>query len=79
MSIQEEKMSIISKPPNVISVKDNIHICDMLAGNLMGIKTIKEFGRQSSDQEIINILEATQKMHAKHYNLLLESLENCEN
>jgi len=72
-------MSIINQPPNVLSVKDNIFITDMLSNNLTGIKTVNEFMSKTSDQEIKNILDSVEKMHQKHYDILLNSLVNYEN
>ncbi|XMB85081.1 spore coat protein [Mycoplasmatota bacterium WC44] len=72
-------MSIINQPPNVLSVKDNIYIRDMLTSNLMGIKTVNEFRNMTTDPEIKNLLDSVQNMHKKHYDILLNSLENCEN
>ncbi|QVK20031.1 spore coat protein [Mycoplasmatota bacterium] len=70
---------IISQPPKILSIKDNMYICDMLANNLRCIKTISEFRKKSTDQEITNILESAEKMHIRHYDTLLESLQDCEN
>lgn len=72
-------MKVINQPPNVLSVKDNIYLSDMLASNLMGIKTINEYKHKLTDQEIKNILESVENMHIKHYDILLNSLENYEN
>lgn len=69
----------MKQPPNVISSKDHHYIEDLLNWNLTLAKQAKHFHMEATDQEIKDILMSLHQMHQKHYNKLLQLLQNNNN
>ena len=71
--------NMMKQPPNVISGKDLLYIEDMLAWNLTTAKECREFSNLVTDQEIKNAFDSAYQMHKKHYDQLLQFLQNHTN
>lgn len=61
--------------PNIITDKDLLYIKDMLSWNLLINKKIYAFLDCINDDDITKLLNKTKKMHAAHYQELLDILE----
>ena len=62
----------MKETPTIISVKDLLYIEDMLNWNFIMNKKIYSFLECVCDSETEGILTKAKKMHAKHYNELLD-------
>lgn len=73
---QQNQMGIMQRPPAVISTKDALYLTDMLSWNLLAMKKAHFFAQQCQDQEIVNEINKCGQMHQKHYNQILQHLNN---
>lgn len=65
----------MNEAPNIITPKDLLYIEDMMNWNLVMNKKINTLLDYVSDSEVIDIMCKTKKMHLKHFENLLETLE----
>ncbi|WP_018921882.1 hypothetical protein [Salsuginibacillus kocurii] len=75
MDMQSQPGQVMTQPPNIITVKDELYITDMMAWNLNAAKKAHFFAGQCNDQEISQALHKTAAMHEQHYNKLLNHLD----
>ncbi|WP_138418491.1 hypothetical protein [Aquibacillus sediminis] len=64
------------QPPNQVSSKDLLYLTDMLSWNLNATKKAHFFAQQCTIPEVKNALEQACQMHQKHYNMILQHLNN---
>jgi hypothetical protein len=76
---QQQANSMMKQPPNIIASKDLMYLEDMLSWNLALCKQARHYKMEVSDQDVLNELESVYQMHKKHYNQLLELLQNNNN
>jgi hypothetical protein len=76
---QQQANTMMKQPPNIIAQKDLMYLEDMLSWNLALCKQAKHYKMEVSDQDVINELDSIYQMHKKHYNQLLELLQNNNN
>jgi hypothetical protein len=76
---QQQANTMMKQPPNVIAQKDLMYLEDMLSWNLALCKQAKHYKMEVSDQDVMNELDSIYQMHKKHYNQLLELLQNNNN
>ncbi|HET7580117.1 MAG TPA: hypothetical protein VFK33_12630 [Bacillales bacterium] len=76
-SNMQQNQSAMPQPPNVITTKDHSYLEDMLHWNMGAIKKANLFAGQCQDPEIQNMMMQVCQMHARHYNLLLNHLQNA--
>ena len=69
----------MKQPPNVIASKDLSYLEDMLSWNLALCKQARHYKTEVSDQDVLNELESIGQMHKRHYNQLLQLLQNNNN
>lgn len=69
----------LPQPPNMISPKDLLYLSDMLTWNLNAAKKAHFFASQCTIPEVSNALEQVCQMHEKHYNMLLQHLNQTQN
>lgn len=58
-----------------LSVKDLLYLEDMMNWNLVMNKKINSYIDFIDDEEVIELLNKIKKMHAKHFNNLLNYLD----
>ncbi|MFC3886657.1 hypothetical protein ACFOU2_25425 [Bacillus songklensis] len=73
---QGQQAAMMPQPPQVISTKDSLYLTDMLSWNLMAVKKAHFFAAQCQDQEISQALEKCCQMHQRHYDKILQHLQN---
>ncbi|MFA9559838.1 hypothetical protein ACERII_21225 [Evansella sp. AB-rgal1] len=74
MNQGQQQQNIMPEPPNVITSKDHLYITDMLSWNLLAMKKAHAFAQQCTDQQVSQAVEQAGKMHYKHYQMLLNHL-----
>ncbi|TMW72450.1 hypothetical protein [Alteribacter natronophilus] len=75
----QQGQNIMPQPPEVVTTKDHLYICDMLSWNLMAMKKAHQSAQQCSDQDIKNALDEAGRMHYMHYQKLLTHLQGQNN
>lgn len=70
---------VMNQPPNVLSTKDTQYITDMLSWNLLAAKETNNFASKVNCQEIQQTMNEVYQMHKKHYDQLLNLLQNNNN
>lgn len=70
---------VMNQPPNVLSTKDTLYITDMLSWNLLAAKQANNFASKVNCQEIQQTMNEVYQMHKKHYDQLLNLLQNNNN
>lgn len=70
----QQQQNIMPEPPNVITSKDHLYITDMLSWNLLAIKKAHSFAQLCTDQQVKQAVEQAGKMHYRHYQMLLNHL-----
>jgi hypothetical protein len=61
-------------PPNMVSTKDQMYLSDMLSWNLLACKKAHFFAKMCQNEDVKAVLEQAGQMHQKHYNKILEHL-----
>ncbi|WP_026673588.1 hypothetical protein [Alkalihalobacterium bogoriense] len=73
---QQNQQTIMPQPPNVITTKDHLYISDMLSWNLLAMKKCHHTAQHCQDPEIKAVIEKAGQMHQKHYQMILQHLQN---
>ncbi|MCL6586395.1 MAG: hypothetical protein K6T72_07770 [Anoxybacillus sp.] len=69
------QQTVMSQPPQVISTKDALYLTDMMSWNLLAMKKAHFFASQCQDEEIVAAIERAGQMHQRHYERLLQHLQ----
>ncbi|WP_226580291.1 hypothetical protein [Halobacillus litoralis] len=69
----------MAQAPNIVTVKDQLYISDMLSWNLNACKKAHFYAQNCQTPEIKTALEEAGKMHQRHYNKILQHLNNQAN
>ncbi|SEB07634.1 hypothetical protein SAMN05421743_11567 [Thalassobacillus cyri] len=64
------------QPPNMVSGKDQLYITDMLSWNLNACKKAHFYAQQCQDPELQAALEQAGQMHQRHYDKILQHLND---
>lgn len=75
MNMQNQQ-GLMQQPPSVISTKDSNYIVDMLSWNLLAMKKAHFFATQCQDPEIKGIIDKCGQMHQRHYQQILNHMNN---
>lgn len=62
------------QPPQIISVKDQSYLTDMLAWNLLASKKAHFFASQCQDPQVVELINRSGQMHQRHYEAILTHL-----
>ncbi|WP_026688438.1 hypothetical protein [Alteribacter aurantiacus] len=76
---QQQGKNVMTQPPEVVTTKDHLYICDMLSWNLMAMKKAHQASQQCEDQDIKDALDQAGRMHYMHYQQLLTHLQGNNN
>lgn len=79
MQMQQQTMTQqagMPQPPQVISTKDALYLTDMISWNLLAMKKAHFFASQCQDQEVVAAIERAGQMHQRHYQRMLQHLQN---
>ncbi|GAA0499866.1 hypothetical protein GCM10008986_28880 [Salinibacillus aidingensis] len=71
---QYQQTNPMPAPPNMISTKDQSYLSDMLSWNLLASKKAHFFAQQCQNQEVKTALESAGEMHQRHYEKILQYL-----
>ncbi|KGX85754.1 hypothetical protein [Pontibacillus litoralis] len=71
--------SIMPQPPTMISTKDHLYITDMLSWTLLASKKAHFYAGFCQNAELKTTLEQAGQMHQRHYEQLLQHLNNQPN
>ncbi|CAN7667785.1 hypothetical protein IOC57_25105 [Bacillus sp. SD075] len=71
----QNQQPVFQEPPQVITGKDFYYLTDMLSWNLLGFKKAHFAAGQCQDQQIVAALEKACMMHERHYQRILQHLE----
>lgn len=69
------QQTVMPQPPQVISTKDALYLTDMMSWNLLAMKKAHFFASQCQDEEIVAAIERAGQMHQRHYERLLQHLQ----
>ncbi|MCZ0756698.1 hypothetical protein [Anoxybacillus sp. J5B_2022] len=69
------QQAVMPQPPQVISTKDALYLTDMMSWNLLAMKKAHFFASQCQDQEIVAAIERAGQMHQRHYERILQQLQ----
>ncbi len=67
---------IMTQPPSIVTVKDQLYLSDMLSWNLLASKKAHFFAQQCMDPEIKGALESSGQMHQRHYQKIITHFQN---
>lgn len=67
---------LFPEPPKTISTKDLSYFNDMLNWNLIAAKKMRNAAKQCKMPDIRKEFESAEKMHSKHYNEILQYLQD---
>lgn len=70
----QNQQGIMQHPPGIISTKDSFYLTDMMSWNLLAAKKAHFFASQCQDQELKNEAEKVGQMHQRHYQQLLNHI-----
>lgn len=73
---QSQQTAMMPQPPQIISTKDSLYLTDMLSWNLIAIKKAHSFAAQCTDQEVSTAIDQCCQMHQRHYDKILQHLQN---
>ncbi|PSL44418.1 hypothetical protein B0H94_10828 [Salsuginibacillus halophilus] len=73
---QTGNQQIMPQPPQVLTVKDELYLKDMLSWNLLAAKKANFFAEQCQDPEIQQSLQHTCAMHERHYHKFQQLLDH---
>jgi hypothetical protein len=76
---QQNQQPVYNEPPKVMSTKDHLYINDMLSWNLLAMKKMSFYASQCQDQDVINLLNQAGQMHQRHYQSLMQQLQQLAN
>ncbi|UQD51013.1 hypothetical protein C0971_02445 [Bacillus methanolicus] len=71
----QNEQPVFQEPPQMITTKDFYYLTDMLSWNLLGFKKAHFAASQCQDQQIVTALEKACMMHERHYQRILQHLE----
>ncbi len=66
------------QPPQVISVKDQLYLTDMLSWNLLASKKAHFFATQCQDPQVVDLINRSGQMHQRHYDAILAHLNQSQ-
>lgn len=66
----------MAQVPPIVSTKDQLYISDMLSWNLNACKKAHFFAQNCQTPELQQALEQAGQMHQRHYDRLLNHLNN---
>ncbi|KAB8131774.1 hypothetical protein F9U64_12990 [Gracilibacillus oryzae] len=78
MQQQEQPMGsqLMTQPPKMITTKDHLYLTDMLSWNLNAAKKAHFFAQNCTIPEVRQAIEGACQMHERHYQLILEHLND---
>ncbi|KGX89757.1 hypothetical protein [Pontibacillus marinus] len=71
---QQNQMNIMPQPPTMVSTKDQLYLTDMLSWNLLAAKKAHFYAGFCQNQELKSSLEQAGQMHQRHYEKILQHL-----
>ncbi|MBN8235481.1 hypothetical protein JF544_09470 [Halobacillus kuroshimensis] len=69
----------MAQAPDVVTIKDQLYLADMLSWNLNACKKAHFFAQNCQTPEIQAALDEAGQMHQRHYNKILEHLNTQAN
>jgi len=75
-STTQQQQPILMQPPQVITTKDHLYLKDQLSWELVAMKKCRHFAQECQDPEIRQAIDQAGEMHQRHYNMLLQHLQN---
>ncbi|WP_199620262.1 hypothetical protein [Paenibacillus alkalitolerans] len=72
----QQQQPVMQQPPQVITTKDHLYLKDQLSWELIAMKKCRHFAGECSDQEIVQAIDQAGQMHLRHYEMLLNHLQN---
>lgn len=69
---------LFQQPPQVISVKDQLYLTDMLSWNLLASKKAHFFASQCQDPQVVDLINRCGQMHQRHYDAILAHLNQSQ-
>ena len=67
------------QPPQMVSVKDQLYLTDMLSWNLLASKKAHFFATQCQDPQVVELINRCGQMHQRHYDAILAHLNQNQN
>ena len=74
-----QQTQAFSQPPQVVSVKDQLYLTDMLSWNLLASKKAHFFATQCQDPQVVELINRCGQMHQRHYDAILAHLNQNQN
>lgn len=71
-----QQQTRMKEPPNYITTKDLAYLKDAMSWELIAMKKCNKFSQEASSEKIKNALNESGKMHQKHYQTLLNHVNN---
>jgi hypothetical protein len=78
-NMQQQQQNVMPQPPDVITSKDHSYMEDMMSWNLDVVKKSNFFAEQCQDPEIKQALQQVCQLHQRHYNLILNHVQQHQN
>ncbi|MYL33704.1 hypothetical protein GLW08_18965 [Pontibacillus yanchengensis] len=75
----QNQANVMPEPPTMVSTKDQLYITDMLSWNLIAAKKAHFFAGFCQNQELKAALEQAGQMHQRHYEKILQHLNENPN
>jgi len=66
-----QKVGVMTLPPDVITDKDHLYLKDALSWELLAMKKCNHYANICQDQEIASLVKRIGQMHQEHYQRLL--------
>lgn len=73
------QQAVMMEPPEIMSTKDHLYVKDMLSWNLLAMKKMHFFAQQCQNPDVKEALEQVGLMHDRHYQLLLQQMQQYLN
>jgi hypothetical protein len=72
----QQQQPIMTQPPQVITTKDCLYLKDQMSWELVAMKKCRHFAQECQDTEIKQAIDRAGQMHQRHYQMLLNHLQN---
>jgi hypothetical protein len=72
----QSQQAIMTTPPNVITTKDTHYVEDQMTWLLIAMKKCSHYSQESTDPQVKQMIDRAGQMHQRHYNTLLQHLQN---
>lgn len=72
----EQQGTRMQEPPSYLTTKDLAYLKDAMSWELVAMKKCNKFAQEAQSEKIKNALHESGKMHQKHYQMLLQHLNN---